>query len=250
MSPEQCEKSKPHSFVIRSTTRRFVLCADNNTDKETWIRYIERIINQVALKMKMIDTRSSVTTSDAQMRPSNATPLSQTSENKEDKDVDREIEILEKKISDCILHTNSFESRFKDERGKLNAEKENGKIDNQSTKKNKEENEETDEEDEEGDDQDFDSDESESEDSQSDNEEAPAKGRKRQDTLKPLSKRAASLAKMSQDMDKILNMFVQVNSYLLTIEKEKLQTEADIEQLKKHKKLLVREVKNLREKLK
>ncbi len=59
----------------------------------------------------------------------------------------------------------------------------------------------------------------------------------------------ASIEKLNTDLDRLLNVFVKMNHYLLTIDKQREQTEKDIKELKSHKKLLVKEVKNLREKL-
>jgi len=300
LTAEQCERNRPHSFVVRSTTRRFVLCTESSSDKEIWIKNIERVISQLNIRMKMAaDSRISVSTrasnadfylSSSPPRPNGMAMIDPA----ELKSIDREIVTLDKKISDCILHANSFESRIPNAPSYIDAEDEmestmrtsnatniygsNGggvsvvvaeasnkqdvssRSNNKKGKKssnNDSDEEDTDDvddnEDQRSDSNDEESSEEEDEEESEESDEEPApqpKSRKRQNTLKSKSKRVSSLEKLNADLDNLLTVFVKMNNYLLTIDKQREQTEKDIKELKSHKKLLVKEVKNLREKLK
>lgn len=281
LSAEQCEKNRPHSFVVRSTTRRFILCSDTNTEKELWIKYIERIISQVTLKMRMIDSRRvSISPqhpqqSQQQQQLSSSPPQSHLREKKNSMEsqegmlVDKEIASLEKKISDCILHANAFESRISsnnNNNGETTEEEQESKKAKQkkTKKKKKKDNTDNNEEEESGEEND-ESEQSSSSSSttrtdsadsdndsgnDSDNEEEgkqSGSGRRRQNTLTSKSRRVANMEKMGAEMDKLLQIFTKMNGYLLTLEQQKQAAETEIQELKNHKRLLVKEVKNLRQ---
>ena len=223
--------------MVRSTTRRFILCSDTNTEKETWIKNIERIISQVTLKMRMVDSRRvSRIVESAPSQPASVTAHTNNNmDSQEGLQIDKEIANLEKKISDCVMHTNAVESRIVEEKPQQEESNETKKEDDEKPKENEDE----------------DSTNSDTSSlSENEDEEIPVpSSRKRQNTITKKSRRVANLEKMNSEMDKLLTAFTKMNNYLSAMEKEKQVAESEIQELKNHKKLLVKEVKNLREKL-